>query len=335
MTQSIIEIPLSKRKIIVALFISLLFEALGLWLVIARPSSSNPILGNPILIAVVGLAAIVFFGMGIIVLLRKLKDKRPGLIISNEGILDNASGVAAGVIPWSDIQEIKLAHVMSQKFLMLIVKDPQQYIQRETNAIKRKGMELNYKNYGSPISISAAALKINFNELQALLVEKWERHINHTYNQGLTITKHYNYDNGQSDNNDRVHVSLCVPRHGWLPVTFRYQDFQLDFDASDVLNNPVEELYNAAFRLGDSDSRIVTWWLEPAAYLFEFERKANIITLKIIEQAHLHDDESSKKLLQSITGTDMEILEPIRTALRQFLPLKHEEIDWPYDFDGG
>ncbi|MGN7783868.1 STM3941 family protein [Niabella sp. 22666] len=178
MTQLNIEIPLSKRKIMVALFISLLFVALGFWLVIARPNPNggNAILGNPILIVVVGLAAIVFFGMGILVLIRKLKDKRPGLIVSDEGILDNASGVAAGVIPWADIQKIKLAQVMSQKFLMLIVKDPEQYIQRETNAIKRKGMELNYKNYGSPISISAGSLQIGFNELQALLMEKWQKH---------------------------------------------------------------------------------------------------------------------------------------------------------------
>lgn len=157
-----------------ALFISLIFVALGLWLVIARPDSGNPVLGNPVLIVVIGLASILFFGMGVIVLLRKLNDKKPGLIISNEGVIDNASGVAAGIIPWSDIEEIKAVQVMSQKFLMLIVKDPQQYIRRQTSTIKRKGMELNYKNYGSPISLSAGSLQIGFNDLQALLMENWE-----------------------------------------------------------------------------------------------------------------------------------------------------------------
>jgi hypothetical protein len=174
MIEQTIAIPLSKRKIVQALFISLLFVVLGLWLAIARPDSGNPVLSNPVLLVVIGLASILFFGMGIIVLIRKLNDKKPGLIISNEGIIDNSSGVAAGLIPWSEIEDIKTARVMSQQFLMLIVTNPQQYIQRQTSTIKRKGMELNYKNYGSPISISASALKIGFGELQALLIDKWE-----------------------------------------------------------------------------------------------------------------------------------------------------------------
>ncbi|MGE9311101.1 hypothetical protein ACLOAU_05625 [Niabella sp. CJ426] len=133
--------------------------------------------------------------------------------------------------------------------------------------------------------------------------------------------------------NDSIYISLGMPRHGWLPVTFRYQDFQLDFDASDVLNNPVEELYNAAFRLGNNDSRLVVWWLEPVAYLFEFEDRAGVVTLKIFEKEDWHRETSKKKLLQSITGT-REILKPIRIALKEFLALKHKETDWRYDFDG-
>ncbi|MGN7783866.1 hypothetical protein ACTJIJ_05045 [Niabella sp. 22666] len=94
--------------------------------------------------------------------------------------------------------------------------------------------------------------------------------------------------------NDIIYINLGIPRHGWLPVTFRYQDFQLDFDASDVLNNPVEELYYAAFRLGNNDSRLVVWWLEPAAYLFEFEDRAGAITLKIFEKKDWHREASRK-----------------------------------------
>lgn len=328
-----IEIPLSKAKVVRALFISVVLVALGLWLVIARPQTGNPVLGNPVLIVVVGLASMLFFGMGIIVLIRKLNDKRPGLVITGEGIMDNASGVAAGVIPWSEIEEIKVARVMSQQFLMLIVKHPQQYIQRQTNAIKRKGMELNYKNYGSPVSISAASLKIGFKELETLLRENWEKNKTHASKQEPDTSRSYKNEKEQN-NNDLIFMSLGMPRHGWLPVFFRAKDFQIEFDASDVLNNPVEELYKAAFRLGESGSQVVAWWLEPAAYLFEFEREGDVITLRIMEKSHLHGDESIKKLLHSVTGSDMEILGPVRTALKEFLPLKHEETDWRYFFDG-
>lgn len=133
---------------------------------------------------------------------------------------------------------------------------------------------------------------------------------------------------------DSIYIYLGMPRHGWLPITFRYKDFQLDFDASDVLNNPVEELYNAAFRLENNDCRLITWWLEPAAYLFELERKGEAITLTITEQADLNRESSNKKVLLVVSGSDENILEPIRSTLRRFLPLKYDETDWGYDFEG-
>jgi hypothetical protein len=37
-------------------------------------------------------------------------------------------------------------------------------------------MELNYKTYGSPISISASSLKINFDELHKLLIDKMKEY---------------------------------------------------------------------------------------------------------------------------------------------------------------
>jgi hypothetical protein len=54
-----------------------------------------------------GLAGIIFFGFVGFYLLKKLFNKKPGLIISNSGIVDNSSGISVGFIPWSDIKEIK------------------------------------------------------------------------------------------------------------------------------------------------------------------------------------------------------------------------------------
>lgn len=61
---------------------------------------------------------------------------------------------------------------MSQKFLMIIVKNPQEYIDKVTSPLKRNAMKMNYKIYGSPISISANALKTDFEKLQKLINEK-------------------------------------------------------------------------------------------------------------------------------------------------------------------
>lgn len=167
-----IEIPLSKQKMILTILGSIVFVGLGIWFLINPPKISNPIIGNPTLIFIIGLASILFFGLVAVTMFRKFSDKKPGLIISRQGITDNSSGVSAGLIPWTDIQEIKVSQVMSQKFLMFIVSNPQDYLDKVKNPLKRNAMKMNYKTYGSPISISSNALQTNFDDLQKLLVEK-------------------------------------------------------------------------------------------------------------------------------------------------------------------
>ena len=167
-----IEIPLSKTKMTMTFLGSLAFVGLGLWFLINPPKSNHWLFGNPTLIFVAGLASVLLFGLVAITIFRKFSDKKAGLIISKDGITDNSSGVLAGLIPWADIQEIKVSQVMNQKFLMFIVSNPQDYLDKVKNPLKRNAMKMNYKTYGSPISISSNALKTNFDDLQKLLVEK-------------------------------------------------------------------------------------------------------------------------------------------------------------------
>lgn len=169
-----IEIPLSKQKMYLMLFGSIIFVVIGTWLVVNPPKSNHPIFGNPMVILISGISAIIFFGYTAFILFKKLPDNKPGLIINSEGIIDNSSGVSAGIVLWTDIIEISTANVMTQKFLMFIVKNPEEYINRQNGIVKRKAMEINYKTYGSPISISANTLDTNFEELYKLLKRKFK-----------------------------------------------------------------------------------------------------------------------------------------------------------------
>lgn len=170
-----IEIPLSKGKLIMLLIGSIAFVAIGLWFAISPPPIHRGISKSPILIFIIGVVAILFFGFTAFMILKKLQDNKAGLIIDENGITDNASGISAGHIPWKDIKEITTAQVMNQKFVMIIVNNPDEYIGRQTNAIKRKGATINYKSYGSPISISANALKCEFDELKNILQIELEK----------------------------------------------------------------------------------------------------------------------------------------------------------------
>lgn len=57
---------------------------------------------------------------------------------------------------------------------MLEVKNPQDYIDRQRSLLKRKGMALNYKMYGTPLSITASGLNMPFHELFDIVSRKFQ-----------------------------------------------------------------------------------------------------------------------------------------------------------------
>jgi hypothetical protein len=169
-------IELSKKKIALAILGSSAFVAIGIWLLsldeanIRFNRSFRLLFNNPTFAYGLGILSIVFFGALALFFVKKIFDKKPGLIFSNSGIVDNASAVAAGFIPWSEVTGSHIFEMPQQKMLIIMVTDPQKYVD-QGNAVKRKLNQANYKMCGSPIAISANALKINFSELQSLFDE--------------------------------------------------------------------------------------------------------------------------------------------------------------------
>jgi hypothetical protein len=175
-----INIPINKVKMTFMLFGCLLFIVGGLGLVIFPAKFSTGIVKSETMIFLVGCLGIVFFGFVIFFIFKKIIDNSPGLIISADGITDNSTGVAAGFIPWSDIIAVKETVVASQKYINLVVKNPQEYIDRQNSAFKRKITQKNYDIFGTVIGISANSLKISYGELKGIL----EKRVSDVNNQG-------------------------------------------------------------------------------------------------------------------------------------------------------
>jgi len=173
-TGELIEIPLSKIKLTLMLTGSIIFVAIGFWFVIKKPVTSLPVLGNSTIMFIVGIISILFFGICAIFVSQKITENTPGLIINDEGITDNSSGVSAGLVLWRDISEIRKTNVFNQAFIIVIVKNPEEYIARQTNFLKKRLMTMNYKSYGSPVNISPNSLKCNFNELYLMIVKEFQ-----------------------------------------------------------------------------------------------------------------------------------------------------------------
>lgn len=167
---SSIEIPMSKSKLTRLMLAALVFVILGVLFILRPETFKNPFLGNSIVIVeAVGIAAVVFFGICLLFMIKRYGDKRPALIINESGITDHSSAIPAGFIPWSHIQDIVEIEIYKNRLLLIKVKDPSLYINRQTAFLKRKAVEVNYKTYGTPISIGSQAIQYNFDDLKTLL----------------------------------------------------------------------------------------------------------------------------------------------------------------------
>jgi len=129
-------------------------------------------LGNPTNIAIAGYVLFSFLDFALFFLIKKLPHNKPGFIIDQTVLTDNSSGVSTGQILWTDIEDISVTEIHRQKLIMLQVVNPIHYIDKQTSVFKRKMMEMNYKMYGTPLSITSNGLKLSFDDLLSMLTDK-------------------------------------------------------------------------------------------------------------------------------------------------------------------
>lgn len=169
--ESVIE--LDRRKIMLGIAGTIVFVVIGVWLVmlddtrVATESGFRLLMNNPLLAHGLGVASILLFGTLGVFWIKKLVDKKPGLIFNAEGIVDNAGGAEAGLIPWNEIEGYQIFEISGTKMLMVMVSDPQKYVARG-NTLKRKLNAANLNMAGSPISITSKTLATSFDDLVSL-----------------------------------------------------------------------------------------------------------------------------------------------------------------------
>ena len=166
-------IETSKAKLALIILGSCAFVAGGAWFLsfdaaeIQRERAFGFLGNNPLIVYGVGLAGVIFFGGCGLYGLAKLFDKKPGLVLNSSGLVDNASAVAAGFIPWSEVTGAGVYEVQKQKMLVVGLRDPQKYVDRGS-ALRRSLNRANSRMVGSPVAIPSVALKIDFAELVSL-----------------------------------------------------------------------------------------------------------------------------------------------------------------------
>jgi hypothetical protein len=167
-----IRIPLSKTKIVLIFFGSVIFLFLFVW-IFQNPTLSDRY--DPLIIQLVAIGSFIFFSITAVYAIIKLFDRKPGLIITKEGIIDNSSAVAAGLVRWDNVKDIKYTNIMGTRIIALPLHNPELVLTRQ-KGIKKFLMKLNKDGFDSPVQISSNTLRCNFDELYDIIEKQLIAH---------------------------------------------------------------------------------------------------------------------------------------------------------------
>ncbi|GAA4272175.1 STM3941 family protein [Aquimarina gracilis] len=172
------EIYTSKKKSVLLLIGSIVFVVLGIWFVIEADNLTEWRIKSPILIRGIGIVAILFFGLGIFAGIKRIIKSEIALIIAAEGISVNPKKSPVEFIKWEDVLGFEEIKIHSTKILIIQVKDPQYWLDKESNTFRKKIMQFNVNNYNSPFNIAANGLDISSKELNNTLNSYFEKYKN-------------------------------------------------------------------------------------------------------------------------------------------------------------
>lgn len=172
-------IELSRTKLVALTAGSLVLAAAGAWLIVA--GDGGALAGTlrrfaPVwMVRGLGVVTVLTFGGFGVLLVIKALDRKPGLVLGREGFVDNSSAVAAGFIPWSEVANVGLLELNGQRMLIVHVADPEKYAARG-NPLKRALNRANTSMCGSPVVISANALRVSLPELHREFTSRLAAH---------------------------------------------------------------------------------------------------------------------------------------------------------------
>ncbi|MGH1519864.1 STM3941 family protein [Chryseobacterium sp. JK1] len=173
-----IEIYSSKKKSLRLLIGSIVFVVLGFWLLLDAESFISWRARNPIFIQGVGIVSILFFGLGLFIGIKRLIKSELILIIDPKGLNINPRKSATEFVKWSEINGFEEIKIQRTRIVIVGVKNPKYWLNKETNGFKRKLMQFNINSYNSPFNIAASGLDITSDKLIETLNNYYDRYKN-------------------------------------------------------------------------------------------------------------------------------------------------------------
>lgn len=162
----------SKFKTVLIAVGALMFVCLGLGFAVWQDIAGIPFWK----IIIVSWVGIPLFGFSFLYACYRLIVPKPAVIISQQGIFDNASALSAGLVRWEEIAEISIYKFNMQRYLGIVPLDIEAFLQRQP-VFKRWLMKINMHTGLAPINIPQITLRMKVDELMLRIQEYRQNHL--------------------------------------------------------------------------------------------------------------------------------------------------------------
>jgi hypothetical protein len=167
--------PLRKARFALVLAVALVLFLVSSLTAVAGLAGPGSLLAWELGIA--GLVGTVIFGAATFFIALKLFSGRPGLVIDQEGIVDNTSYSSVGRVPWSEIAWVQIQSLrlptynrsllfrpQQPRIMVIGVRDPEQF-RRQGNRLQRFLRRGTVGMFGGPVAISESLLRADLDDL--------------------------------------------------------------------------------------------------------------------------------------------------------------------------
>lgn len=159
-----------KGKLILYGIISLIFTLLGVFLLVVGFTENG---NDAVKFIVIGGLTFVIFALCTIYWIKSVMKRKPALIITNEGIIDQSTYLAAGLIKWDEIADIDLVQFSNQTYLGIYTLDPDLIINR-SSSLKSMMNRMNKGLLATQVNIPIKILDCSVEELIDTISNRWK-----------------------------------------------------------------------------------------------------------------------------------------------------------------
>ena len=162
-------IPINRKKMIL---MTVVYSVIGIVaFLVTYYLGENQDWMSPTVFKVASVIVLLFFMVLAGTFAKNVKSVSAGLTINRKGIDDQANSISSGLIYWKDIKGISKIKTPSAKYILVLVKKPQKYIDNAKNSAIKRLLNHNLTNYKTPIVINVTALQTNLDDLEVIITE--------------------------------------------------------------------------------------------------------------------------------------------------------------------